>query len=208
MEKSIQDKENFPCLVDRIGQEHYLQVGTTILGRSLNCGVIIADERISREHSQIFLEGFHWFIEDLKSTNGTYLNNERITKIMKLMDGDLIQIGDTKFSFQDPESTKTDLLIPDLIIDSKEGFVRVNRKKVFLSPKENSLLVFLYNHRPDYCSKDSIRKSVWPEYQPENVFDYQIENLVRRLRKRLEIDPDNPQLLISLRGFGYKVNLP
>lgn len=68
-------------------------------------------------------------------------------------DGDLIQVGNTTFSFRDPESTKADLSIPDLVIDSKEGFVRVNRKIVFLSPKENSLLVFLYNHRPDYCSK-------------------------------------------------------
>lgn len=72
MVKSIQNKENFPCLVDPTGKEHYLQLGTTILGRSLNSGMIIADERISREHSQIFLEGFHWFIQDLKSTNGTY----------------------------------------------------------------------------------------------------------------------------------------
>jgi DNA-binding response OmpR family regulator len=48
---------------------------------------------------------------------------------------------------------------------------------------------------------------VWPEYQ-EGIYDYQIENLVRRLRARLEPDPGNAQLLITVRGLGYKLVLP
>ena len=57
------------------------------------------------------------------------------------------------------------------------------------------------------CSKDDIGKAVWPEYQ-EGIYDYQIENLVRRLRARLEPDPSNAQLLITVRGLGYKLVLP
>lgn len=194
-------------LLDPIGHEHKIQYGSTILGRSIDCAVIINDVRVSREHSRIFHEGHHWYIEDLKSTNGTYLNNERVTKIMELRDGDTIQIGDTSFSFHDPDSTIADLPFPNLIIDFQECFVRVNRKKVLLSPKEYALIVHLYNNRQNVCSKEAIGQAVWPEYNSENVFDYQIENLVRRLRKRLEIDPGNPQLLITIRGIGYKLNI-
>ena len=54
------------------------------------------------------------------------------------------------------------------------------------------------------CTKDDIGSAVWPEYQ-EGIYDYQIENLVRRLRSKLEPDPANPQLLLTLRGLGYKL---
>ena len=54
------------------------------------------------------------------------------------------------------------------------------------------------------CSKDEIGKAVWPEYQ-EGIYDYQIENLGRRLRTKLEPDPANAQLLLTLRGLGYKL---
>lgn len=206
--KDIQNNSASPFLIDPIGQEHKIQFGSTTVGRSIQCGVIINDVRVSREHSRIYHEGYHWYVEDLQSTNGTYLNNERITKIMELRDGDTIQVGDTSFSFHDPESTKADIPFPDLVIDLQEGFVRVNRKKVSLSPKEYKLIVHLYKNRHNVCSKEAIGQAVWPEYPSENIFDYQIENLVRRLRKRLEIDPSNPQLLITIRGLGYKLNLP
>lgn len=195
-----------PFLKDLSGQEHLIQSRSIILGRSIDCAVVITDGRVSREHSHIFYEGNQWYIEDLNSTNGTYINNELITKRMELMDGDTIQIGEITFSFHDPESTKVDVSIPDLLIDLHDGFIRVNRKKVTLSPKEYALVVHLYKNRHKVCSKDTIARAVWPEYNSENVFNYQIENLVRRLRKRLEIDPDNPTLLITIRGLGYKLN--
>ena len=37
------------------------------------------------------------------------------------------------------------------------------------------------------------------------LYDYQVENLIRRLRAKLEPDPANPQLLLTMRGLGYKL---
>ena len=73
-----------------------------------------------------------------------------------------------------------------------------------LSPKEFILLTYLYERRGKVCSKDEIGAAVWSEYQ-SGVFDYQIENLVRRLRSRIEPDPNSPQLLLTVRGLGYKL---
>ena len=39
----------------------------------------------------------------------------------------------------------------------------------------------------------------------EGIYDYQVENLVRRLRAKLELDPSNPQMLLTVRGLGYKL---
>jgi DNA-binding response OmpR family regulator len=90
-------------------------------------------------------------------------------------------------------------------VDSAAGVVRVNRKPVTLSPKEYALVAYLYERRGQVCSKDEIGRAVWPEYEAGGIFDYQIENLVRRLRTRIETDPANPQLLFTIRGLGYKL---
>jgi DNA-binding response OmpR family regulator len=73
-----------------------------------------------------------------------------------------------------------------------------------LPPKEFALLLFLFERRGEVCSKDEIGEAVWPEYRGE-VYDYQVENLVRRLREKLEADASDPQLLVTVRGRGYKL---
>jgi DNA-binding response OmpR family regulator len=54
------------------------------------------------------------------------------------------------------------------------------------------------------CSKDDIARAVWPEYE-DDVYDYQVENLVRRLRTKIEPDPTDPQMIQTVRGLGYKL---
>jgi DNA-binding response OmpR family regulator len=147
-------------------------------------------------------------VEDLGSTNGTYLNGERILTAMNIRDGDAIKVGDVIFIFHDPDTTTRDNPMPEIEVDNGAGVVRVDRKPVSLSPKEYLLLAYLYERRGQVCSKDEIGRAVWPEYEAGGIFDYQIENLVRRLRTRIEFDPANPQLLLTVRGLGYKLMTP
>jgi DNA-binding response OmpR family regulator len=194
-----------PFLTDPNGQEHRLPSQSTTIGRAVECDIVIASKSISRENTRIRREGRHWFVEDLGSTNGTYLNGERTITIMKLRDGDSIKVGDLIFIFHDPDTTTRENPVPYLEVDAAAGVVRVNRKAVTLSPKEYLLLAYLYERRGQVCSKDDIGHTVWPEYETGGIFDYQIENLVRRLRTRIEFDPANPQLLFTVRGLGYKL---
>jgi len=194
-----------PFLTDPNGHEHRLPLDTAIVGRAIECDVVIASKSVSREHTRIRREGRRWFVDDLGSTNGTYLNDERVTGSLTLMDGDILKIGDVTFVFHDPDTTTRESPIPDLEVDTTAGVVRVNRKAVSLSPKEYLLLAFLHERRGQVCSKDDIGHAVWPEYEAGGIFDYQIENLVRRLRTRIELDPANPQLLFTVRGLGYKL---
>jgi DNA-binding response OmpR family regulator len=143
-------------------------------------------------------------LADLGSTNGTFLNGERVLTPVRLRDGDSVSIGDVVLVFHDPESTFLETPFPELEVDVSAGTVRVDRRLVELSPKEFALLAYLYQHRGQVCSKDDIGYAVWPEYR-QGVYDYQIENLVRRLRSRIEPDPNNPQMLLTLRGLGYKL---
>lgn len=194
-----------PFLTDPNGQEHRLPSQTAVIGRAVECDVVIASKSVSREHTRLRRDGRHWLVEDLGSTNGTYLNGERILNSLTLRDGDSLKVGDVAFIFHDPDTTTRENPIPDLEVDTTAGVVRVNRKAVVLSPKEYLLLAFLYERRGQVCSKDDIGHGVWPEYEAGGIFDYQIENLVRRLRTRIEVDPANPQLLFTVRGLGYKL---
>jgi len=194
-----------PFLTDPNGQEHRIPAETATIGRDVSCDLVIASKSISREHSRLYREGRRWFVEDLGSTNGTFLNGERLISARELRDEDSLQIGEVTFIFHDPDTTTRQGPLPELELDTSAGVVRVNRKPVLLSPKEYQLLAYLHERRGQVCSKDEIGHAVWPEYEAGGIFDYQIENLVRRLRTRIETDPANPQLLYTVRGLGYKL---
>lgn len=193
-----------PQLTDPSGRTHVLESTVTTIGRSLENDIVVSSKRISREHARIQRDGWRVILEDLGSTNGTYLNNERLSQKVQLRDGDQVKIGDVLFLFTDPAVTYQDTILPELEVDVAAGIVRVNRQVVGLAPKEFDLLAFLHQRQGQVCSKDEIGTAVWPEYQ-DGVYDYQIENLVRRLRSKLEVDPTSPQLLLTIRGRGYKL---
>ena len=149
--------------------------------------------------------------DDLGSTNGTFLNNERVLGSIQLRDGDQISIGEVMFIFHDPDTTTRETPFPELEVNVESGVIRLNRRAIQLSPKEFSLLVYLYENRGKVCSKDEIGRMVWSEYKQSSpvdqsgIYDYQIENLIRRLRTKIENDANSPILLITVRGLGYKL---
>jgi pSer/pThr/pTyr-binding forkhead associated (FHA) protein len=198
------DTGRTPFLTDPAGHEHRLAGDTILIGRAVENDIVIASKRVSRQHARLRREGRAVLLEDLGSANGTFLNDERLAGSAPLRDGDRISVGDVAFVFRDPESTLLDGNAAELEVNLEAGIVRVNRRLVSLSPKEFALLAYLYEHRGKVCSKDDIGRAVWPEYQ-EGIYDYQIENLVRRLRTRLEPDPGNAQLLVTVRGLGYRL---
>jgi DNA-binding response OmpR family regulator len=196
-----------PFLCDPAGREHVLASDAVTIGRAVGNDIVITSRRVSREHARIERQGRRRVLFDLGSTNGIFFNDERLMAPVELRDGDRIQIGDVVLTFHDPESTYLDSPFPDLDIDEAAGLVRVDRRVVSLSPKEFVLLSHLYVHAGEVRSKDEIAAAVWPEYE-SGIYDYQIENLVRRLRERIEPDPSEPQLLVTVRGQGYKLVVP
>jgi len=199
--------KNTPYLTDPLGNEHWLDFDITHIGRGVENEIVIISNRASREHAIIRRDGRKIFLEDLGSTNGTFLNDERIMASIQLRDEDKISIGDIVFTFHDPDTTTRETPFPELDVNVKAGEVRLNRKLLSLSPKEFALVAYLYENRGKVCSKDEIGQTVWAEYQ-SGIFDYQIENLVRRLRTKIEIDPNSPVLLVTIRGLGYKLTAP
>lgn len=97
------DGETEPYLIivqgKDIGKLYHLAADELVAGRSSDCELWIEDNTISRKHFKIKRQGKDYQIQDLNSTNGTYLNNRRIKSEM-LTPGDKIQISkDTIMQF-------------------------------------------------------------------------------------------------------------
>ncbi len=74
-----------------------------VVGRSRDCDIRIIDDGVSRKHAQIVVSKDEVYVEDLKSTNGTFVNGETIDR-HQLCDGDKIEVGSStivKFTFHD-----------------------------------------------------------------------------------------------------------
>ena len=65
------------------------------VGRAAGCHVTIDDTYASQLHARVFTRDGQVFVEDLGSTNGTYLNRRKVTGPMQLQRGDKLQIGNT-----------------------------------------------------------------------------------------------------------------
>ena len=70
-----------------------------VVGRGKSCDIRINDLALSSKHLKIWYENKEWNIQDLKSKNGTLLNNEAMTDIYLLDDGDIIKMGQLDFQF-------------------------------------------------------------------------------------------------------------
>jgi len=91
---------------DQIGSHSY-SVSELVIGRDQTCDLVLDANTVSAEHARLSYHHQNWWLEDLGSRNGTYLNLERVTTAAILVSGDELQIGQVliKISIND-ESTE------------------------------------------------------------------------------------------------------
>jgi pSer/pThr/pTyr-binding forkhead associated (FHA) protein len=71
------------------------------LGRAPTADVRIEDSFASSAHARIFPRGQSMYIEDLGSTNGTFLNERQLRTVVELQPGDTIRIGETEYRYEE-----------------------------------------------------------------------------------------------------------
>lgn len=187
------------------------------IGRDPSCSVIFNDRQVSRFHAKIkFTDTEKVYLEDLGSKNGTFLNGETVTCPKLLSDGDLVKIA----LIQDFLFFKSDVTLPlsekkrtkagRLLIDRRARRVWVNEQEVIppLSVQQYKLLLCLYEHEGEVLTRELIIQSVWGVEQNLGITEQALDALVRRLRDRLaEFDPIH-NYLITVRGFGFRLENP
>lgn len=84
-----------------MGQKYKLNQPKMVMGRHPDCEIVIDAGAVSRQHAQIILADDNFYIEDLQSRNGTYVNDRRIEGRKLLCHADSLRICDVAFRFED-----------------------------------------------------------------------------------------------------------
>ena len=77
------------------GETYPIEGEELLLGRDLANEIAISDPEVSRRHARFFMQNENILMEDLGSTNGTFLNGERISNPVQLRPGDVITLGES-----------------------------------------------------------------------------------------------------------------
>jgi len=73
-------------------EKHPLNGQSVMVGRDRTCAIVLTHPAVSRRHARITMSGTSWVLEDLKSANGTFVNNTRVERA-KLKAGDVVRFG-------------------------------------------------------------------------------------------------------------------
>ena len=92
----------------------------------------------------------------------------------------------------------------ELEIYPKSRKVIMQGSEVSLTPKEFDILYFLAQNRGEVFTKEQIYRAVWAE--DYLLDDSNIMAFIRKLRKKIEPDPDAPKYILTIWGIGYKFN--
>jgi sigma-B regulation protein RsbU (phosphoserine phosphatase) len=113
----------------------------TTLGRQVDCGIVLAGKQVSRQHAQILLRDGQCEVEDLGSSNGTYLNGQRLTprRPAPLTERDELQIGPYFFGLQH-EATAPPRPPSDPALVIRETVNATNFNQTLLAPDPASKL--------------------------------------------------------------------
>jgi two-component system KDP operon response regulator KdpE len=90
-----------------------------------------------------------------------------------------------------------------LSVDLVSRAVSLNKQSVRLTRKEYRLLHILATHVGLVVTHDQLLKDVWSGHQRDNIQYLRI--LVRKLRQKIEVDPNRPRLLLTESGVGYRL---
>lgn len=93
----------------------------------------------------------------------------------------------------------------DVIVDTVKGTASKAGKDLYLSALEYKLLLVFINNRGAVLTRTKLLESIW-DIAGEFVNDNTLTVYIKRLREKIEDDPQNPEIIKTVRGLGYKVD--
>ena len=129
---------------DFIGQVFELKKDVTRIGRSDDVELVVSDTSISRKHAMVVDRTDGFYVSDLGSTNGCWINRDQVKEPTRLEEGDKVMLGNVvfKFTYQDDDDTQYHLMLRNMAI--KDGLTRIYNKRYFSETLEKE---FDFNRR-------------------------------------------------------------
>ncbi len=92
----------------------------------------------------------------------------------------------------------------NVVVDTEKGIALKNNRELYLSALEYRLLLFFINNRGILLTRNQILDAIW-DVAGDYVNDNTLTVYIKRLREKIEDDPANPKIILTVRGSGYKV---
>lgn len=181
------------------GQQFPLDREKSVLGRSPDCDIVLDVGAVSRFHAQILQTGADYFVEDLKSRNGTYVNGDLVQGRRQLKDRDELKVCDLLFSFHQ--------VLPPAKQEPSGGISGT----VILDDSEMATSSTIMSKLDVSSSGSGLRVTVNPELKLRAMLE-----ITRNLATSLELEEVLPKILNSLfkvfiqadRGFVVLRDVP
>ena len=97
------------------------------------------------------------------------------------------------------------LQFKDIVIDLKQAKVLKNGKDVFLTALEYKIFLILALNPGQIFTREKILSDIW-DVNEEFVNDNTLTVYIKRIREKIEDNPNNPEIILTVRGIGYKVD--
>lgn len=120
-----------------------------VMGRGQVADVRVADDGISRQHARVFIDDDGVLVEDLQSTNGTFVNGVPVVGKLALKDGDKIQLGSTtilKFSYHDQLEEQFQKQMYESAL--RDGLTKLFNRRYFLDRLDSEFAYMLRHQTP------------------------------------------------------------
>jgi DNA-binding winged helix-turn-helix (wHTH) protein len=189
------------------------------IGRDSECDIVVPDRQVSRYHARISIAGKEIFLEDLSSKNGTYLNGELISDLAAIKDGDVLQIALVQtlvYLSSDATMPMEPVIVggektnqkETLVLDERSRRVWILDQEVLppLSVPQFRLLKLLYDNKGKVVSRQDLISTVWEDEEAMGVSDQALDALVRRLRDRLCTLNPGHEYIVTVRGYGLRLD--
>jgi phosphoserine phosphatase RsbU/P len=189
------------------GTQHALNEERTVLGRHPNCQLVLQSGVVSRHHAQVLENHGTYFIEDLRSRNGTYVNEQRIEDRTELQDGDEIRLCDVVLLFlvhpstssPHPVSSDPNQRTVDLATEEDRPSATLDDSLIYAIPHE-ALEGDEFAHPEEFESPSMIRRlndsdhrSVDPALKLRAILE-----ITQALGRELQVDQVLPKMLETL----------
>jgi DNA-binding response OmpR family regulator len=159
---------------------------------------------VSRFHARIEFNGMRFVVQDLESANGTFVNEHAIRQPTVLRDQDIIGLGSPTplLRFFDVDPTQV-MQRRTLTYDERAMTFHFLHTPLKLTPVQFRLLLHLYQHAGEVCTRESCALAVWGrEYEPGMDADA-LDQVVSSLRSALRKIEPTANLIETRRALGF-----
>jgi serine phosphatase RsbU (regulator of sigma subunit) len=157
---------------DNAGQRYLINGESAVIGRDPDCDVVLHVTAVSRRHARVFVDSGAFFIEDLRSRNGTFVNGQPVVAPQRLAENDRVAVCEAEFSFHQQSS-------PTMLVDEEGDTVGAVKATVQIKAPRSSLHSAMVSAEAKLSAILEVSQSIGSALAEEEVLNKILDSLFK-----------------------------